>query len=197
MRCPGLGFPEFFSTPPNRELFVETKDRIERFVQLQTGVQGRLYAYIRTLVPDSDAARDVLQETNLVLWRKSSEFVEGTSFDAWCSRVAYFQAKAFLRERYRDRHVFNDQLLDQLSTLAQRQDELFEDRRRALPLCLEKLPPEWREVVAQRYTAFDPSIAALAGKVGRSAGALRKILHRARQALLACIDRTLAREEHP
>jgi RNA polymerase sigma-70 factor (ECF subfamily) len=76
--------------------------------------------------------------------------------------VAYFQAKTFLRDRYRDRHVFNEHLLQQLSTLAEGQTALFEDRQRALHGCLEKLPQEWREIVGQRYAASATSIAALA-----------------------------------
>ena len=36
--------------------------------------QRKLYAYIHTLVDDSTAAWDVLQETNVVLWRKQAEF---------------------------------------------------------------------------------------------------------------------------
>ena len=195
---PGLGSALWGSNSTrDRGFIVDTQDQIEQFVQLQTGVQSRLYAFIRTLVPDPDSALDVLQETNLVLWRKSAEFVKGTSFNAWCSRVAYFQAKAFLRDHYRDRHVFNDHLLDQLSIVAERQADLFEDRRRALHNCMEKLPQEWRETVRERYVAFEPSATALAAKTGRSAGAIRKLLHRARRALLGCIDRTLAMEEHP
>jgi RNA polymerase sigma-70 factor, ECF subfamily len=176
---------------------VDTQNRIERFVQLQTNVQGRLYAYIRTLVPDPESARDVLQETNLVLWRKSAEFVEGTSFDAWCSRVAYFQAKTWLRDRCRDRHVFSDALLQQLSSRAECQHSLFEERQGALHGCLEKLPQDWREIVRQRYTASATPITVLAEKLGRTSGAVRKVLHRAHRALLECIQRSLSQKEHP
>lgn len=36
--------------------------------------QDRLLAYILTLVPHRHVAQDILQETNLVLWRRRDEF---------------------------------------------------------------------------------------------------------------------------
>ena len=94
-------------------------DRIERYVQQLTDGQNRLYAYILMLLPNHDDAADVLQETNLVLWRKSGEFVEGTEFGAWACRIAYYQVFARLRDAKRDRLVFDPQLLDQLGAEAE------------------------------------------------------------------------------
>ena len=39
-----------------------------------TDHQGRLFGYILSLLGDADAANDVLQEANIVLWRDSREF---------------------------------------------------------------------------------------------------------------------------
>ena len=49
---------------------MQCDDPKERFVTSLTDSQDLLYAYILSLFPDVDLARDVLQETNLVLWRK-------------------------------------------------------------------------------------------------------------------------------
>lgn len=46
----------------------------EAFVQLMTAHQGRLYGYILSLLGDVDQANDVLQESNVVLWRNAAEF---------------------------------------------------------------------------------------------------------------------------
>ncbi len=45
-----------------------------QFVTLRTSHQGRLFAYVLSLVGDADQARDVMQETNTVLWQKSADF---------------------------------------------------------------------------------------------------------------------------
>ncbi len=54
-----------------------------QFVQLLTSHQARLYAYVLSLVADADQANDIMQETNTVLWVKSSDFEIGTNFSAW------------------------------------------------------------------------------------------------------------------
>ncbi len=57
-------------------------------------VQSRLKSYLFASVGNSADADDVLQETNLVLWRKREDFQQGTSFWAWSHRVAFFQLMA-------------------------------------------------------------------------------------------------------
>ncbi len=66
----------------------------EPFVRLMTEHQGRLFAYVYSLLGNPDAANDVLQEVNVVLWRDSKEFRPGTNFKAWSFRIAHFQVMA-------------------------------------------------------------------------------------------------------
>lgn len=63
--------------------------RREAFVQLMTEHQGRLYAYVLSLLGDPDQANDGLQEANLVLWRNAAEFQMGSNFRAWVFRIAH------------------------------------------------------------------------------------------------------------
>jgi RNA polymerase sigma-70 factor (ECF subfamily) len=72
------------------------------FATLITASQRKLYAYIHSLLDNSAAAWDVLQETNVVLWQKQAEFRPGTKFDAWAFTVARFQVMAWLRDRKRE-----------------------------------------------------------------------------------------------
>ena len=60
-----------------------------QFVTLLTSHQGRLFAYVLSLVGDADQARDVMQETNAVLWQKSADFEIGTNFSAWMIKTAF------------------------------------------------------------------------------------------------------------
>ena len=46
----------------------------ENIIGLITKNQGALRAYIYTLLPDPALVDDILQETNLVIWRKASEY---------------------------------------------------------------------------------------------------------------------------
>jgi RNA polymerase sigma-70 factor (ECF subfamily) len=99
-----------------------------------------------------------------------------------------------LQRRKRDRHVFGEELIQQL---ADRQAELevrHVTQREALEHCLEKLPQVQRELVLTAYTK-GTRMDDLAAQRGETAMAIYKKLHRIRQALLECVRRTLAREE--
>lgn len=101
----------------------------EQIVQQISGCQDRLFAYILALVPDRNVARDILQETNLVLWRRREEFVAGTSFVAWASKVTFFQTLAYRRDRGRDRHVFfSEELMIELAGEAQEDLDTLADQ---------------------------------------------------------------------
>ncbi len=56
----------------------------DAFVQLMTEHQGRLFAYILSLLGDPDQANDVRQEANLVLWRSAGEFFSGNGMPTAC-----------------------------------------------------------------------------------------------------------------
>ncbi len=64
------------------------------FIQLLTSNQSRLFAYTLSMLGDRQQAQDVMQETNMILWRKADQFRLGTNFGAWMLKVAYFQVVA-------------------------------------------------------------------------------------------------------
>jgi len=156
------------------------------FVQLLTGEQARLFGYLVTLLGDVHEANNVLQQTNLVLWEKASEFEIGSSFTAWSRKIAYFQTLAFLRDSKRDKHVFSEKLMGQLSTLPN--EEPPDERRLALRHCLSRLPENQRQLLRERYGAEYKSIAKLATQRGATESAIKMALLRARQALKLCIS---------
>ena len=164
------------------------------FLKPLTAAQTSLYAYITTLLPDRAAAQDVLQETNLTLWRKAADFEPGTNFTAWACRVAYFHALSHRRRVSRDRSVFDD---DVFAYLAERQVERMEEadaRELALAKCLERLPAGQRALIERRY-AHGGSVQRLAEEQGRSVGAVSQQLYRIREALLDCIQNSPGLEE--
>ena len=75
----------------------------DELIELMTQYQGRLYVYMLSLIGNPDAANDVLQETNIVLWKESKQYVPGTNFKAWAFRIAHFQCMAYRQRRLRDK----------------------------------------------------------------------------------------------
>ncbi|MBA4065835.1 MAG: RNA polymerase subunit sigma-70 [Isosphaera sp.] len=171
-------------------------DRVDEFVRLLAQNQRRLFVYVHTLVPHRDDADEVLQNTNLVLWREFGSFEPGTNFAAWACRVALNQVLAWRKKRQRDRLQFSDEFLAVVAAETEDAADALEEQNRALAGCLEKLPAEQRELVRLRYTEGG-SIEAVAATARRTVVATYRALSRARHTLHDCVTRTLAREGHP
>jgi len=163
----------------------------EEFVMLITRHQAGLTGFLCSLLGNRTAGDEVLQETNLVLWKKREDFEVGTNFKAWAFKIARFQALAFLkREKRRPEFTFDEEVIEKLTSEAESTFIGNDDREIALDTCLEKLPEEDRELIRDHYysglTMIDH-----AEQVGRSVGALRQVLYRIRNTLRLCIGQNM------
>lgn len=161
-------------------------DPQENLVALITRHQAALHGYILGLLPDRAKADDVLQETNLVLWRKAGEYDQTLPFMPWACRVAFFQVKAALRDAARDRHVFDSELLDLLASEDDSDADATTALDHALRDCLEQLPEDKRSLILHRYQP-DSSVNEMAAKRNLTPSALSVQLHRIRQMLEVCV----------
>jgi RNA polymerase sigma-70 factor (ECF subfamily) len=159
----------------------------DEFVELISGCQGRLFAYIAAALGDADRANEVLQETNLVIWRKSDDFEIGTNFDAWVFRIASFQVMAYRQRQLRDKLLFDQNLVENISCRAQQRSELYEARLKRLDRCIEKLPARSREVIRRRYCAGD-SLQKIADDLQQTQNAIGQLLFRVKKKLIECVS---------
>ena len=166
-------------------------DRTSEFVALFATHDRGIYKHILTLLVDATATQEVFQETSVVLWQKFDEFRPGSSFLAWACRVAYFEVLKYRQNRRRDRLRFDDGLLRTLADERSAGEGVLQARRAALPECMEKLPPNDRELVEERYGS-DETILEIARRTGRPANTLYKALERIRRTLMTCIETDLA-----
>ncbi|MBA3484336.1 MAG: sigma-70 family RNA polymerase sigma factor [Pirellulales bacterium] len=158
------------------------------FVELMTEFQGRLFGYVMTLTGDPDAANDILQETNVVLWKQSQQFELGTNFKAWAFRIAHFQFMAYRQRRLREKVLYSDDLLATLAAEYKELDEQHDQRADALEQCLALIAPRSRDAIRMRYADGLP-LTALAAKLNRTSNAVSQLLFRARCWLLECVRR--------
>ena len=161
-------------------------DASEAFVELMTRYQGRLFGYALSLTADHEAANDLLQETNVVLWENWKEFKLGTNFKAWSFRIAHFQFMAQRQRRLRDRLTFGDNLVAKIAVEARDLDDTYERRVSYLESCLKQLKPRWRKILKMRYSE-GLAVQRLANHIGLSANATSQLLFRARQSLNDCV----------
>jgi len=172
---------------------VEDVTHTERFVQALTGCQSRLFTFILMLVPDEEQARDILQETNLVIWRKSDEFEDGTNFGSWACRIAHYQVLAYWRNTGRDRHIFNQEFVQDLVTSSVKATGEIDAKGAVLRQCLSELAPPQQELIRQRY-APGTTVESMAESLKIPSAAVSNRLYRLRQILRNCIREKLAAE---
>lgn len=161
----------------------------EQIVGLIARHQPEIHRYVLSLLPDRMLADDVVQETNLVLWRKAAEYDPAQPFLPWAFTIALYQVKAARRDAGRDRHVFDDSLVDLLA--AECREEQHGDLDQALERCLQELPERQRQLILERY-APGSSVQDLAAARKQTPTALSLSLMRIRKALETCIERKLA-----
>lgn len=162
----------------------------DKFVMLVIESQKRLYAYALSLTLDRDRARDVVQQTNLVLLEKESDFRHGTDFFAWAARITYYEVLADRRRLGREKLLFSDELLSAVAEQTTAASEDLELKTEALQQCLATLSADHRELLMQRYRP-DGSVAKIAKSMGKTPGAISAILHRLRCGLIDCVQRKL------
>lgn len=170
--------------------YTSEKDSSE-FVRLLTENQRNLFTYIHALLVNKQDVEEVLQETNLVLWRESDKFEIGTNFRAWACTVALNQVRAFVKRRKRHPVLFDE---DTISAIARRQTENSNhlDRRvEALADCVTKLSAKKRQFLDQRY-GLGLSVDEIAQEVGLGPAGVYKMLSRIRVALHTCVNQTLS-----
>lgn len=169
----------------------EDHKSLEDFVRELTNHQGDLLFFIRALCGNADAAADIRQVVNMILWRKRSQFQPGSNFKAWAFQVARLEVKTYSRKAEKSGSFEFDP--DFLKTLAEESTEHIDDlpeRRAALDECLKGLTPKDDELIRHHYWA-NGTLDALASATGRSTGTLKARLFQLRASLRRCIDRKL------
>lgn len=166
----------------------------DQFLRLFAEHEPALRTFTRLLMTSRDDVSAVMQEVAVTLWQKFAEFDATRDFRKWAFGVVRYTVLAHLRDRARDRHVFDDELVNRLAEDAVAMNQRHEAQREALEACLQKLPGAQRETVLAAYTK-GTRMDQLAAQRGQTAMSLYKMLHRIRQALLECVRRTVSQEE--
>jgi RNA polymerase sigma-70 factor, ECF subfamily len=168
-----------------------SRQNADQIVQLLTNAQQQLTRYVRTLVPNRNDAEEVLQETNLFIWRHSDEFELGTNFAAWVCKIAYYQVLTFRKRQSRSRLCFSDALVEQLAQGVTPSPARENTDAEALDSCMAKLGRQDRELMELRYEP-GATVEDVARRVGRSTKAVYAALGRIRTWLLVCIQQTVS-----
>jgi RNA polymerase sigma-70 factor (ECF subfamily) len=163
----------------------------EEFVRELTNHQTAMLAYIRSRVPGSSGARDLLQDVNITLWKRRDAFELGTNFKAWAFQTIRYHIMNHRRRLIsKGWLVFDDDLIEMISPGFEKEEDGLEERHLALRKCLLRLRPQDRDLLHHRYGTGSP-LQEFADRTKRSAGTLKAILYNLRAGLRQCIEREL------
>ena len=162
----------------------------EEFTLLWTKAQPTVSAYISSMVPDFHQAEDVLELVAIILVRKFNTYDRDRPFVNWSIGVARNEVLKHRRKYATDRHVFSDDLVQDISVTYCELSPELDDRRRLLRDCLESVEGRSRRALQMRY--FDGlKPAEIADHMQMASGAVRVMLHRIRAVIKQCIESRL------
>jgi hypothetical protein len=87
----------------------------EQFLRLWADTQPSVTAFIHSVVRDSAAAKDLVQETALLLFRRFADYDGERPFLAWALGVAKLQVLGFQRDEARSLVTFDSELFDKFT----------------------------------------------------------------------------------
>lgn len=165
-------------------------DPSEEFIRSFTQSQRPLFLYLLPLLGNAADADEVLQETNLVIWKKRTDFEPGTNFLAWGRTIGRLEVFRFRRNRGRKLSFIDQGMLESIAETAEEVSSDTEARQEALTACLEQLRPKDRELIQMRYTPGSNGDK-VAHQLGRPANSVYQSLGRIRRALMDCVQHRL------
>jgi len=175
------------------------EQQYDQFVALLARHDLAIRRFVRSLMPTRDGVDDVVQETALECWKKFSDFqparadVAADEFVRWACVIARFKALSWQRNKSRDRRVFREAVIDQLSQAAIESVDQCDDERLAVEACLNTLPDDQRRLVLSVHSPGE-SVARIAEETGMKARRLYSKVNTLRTLLLECVERRLAGE---
>ncbi|MCA9267451.1 MAG: RNA polymerase sigma factor [Planctomycetales bacterium] len=156
------------------------------------GHQRAVYGFLRARVIDAADAEDLCQEVFLRCCSGRVQFGRATQLRPWLVGVARNVLREHVRRRRRSREVGWTELCLEVDAASTGEGQQVHEATQHLPQCLEELGPSARQALELRYGS-ELRTAEISARLGRSDGAVKLLMFRARQALKNCLDFRLRR----
>ena len=166
---------------------VRTGDLEGAYAQVVEETRDSLYRFLRHMLRDEEAARDVFQDTYIRVFRALSSFRGEASLTTWVLTIGRNVALNRIRSaKGREDRTTSLDVLEETSPLAV--DSSSESVvTRSLIAALDSLPSAQREAVLLYYVEDSP-VAEIARATGRTANTIKSDLLRARKRLRAILE---------
>ena len=150
--------------------------------------QRSVYGYLRARLQQASDADDMMQEVFLRFYLSQARFDSTALIRPWLLGIARNLLREHVRDVKRRKEVAWTELCLELESVLP-PDALWSDANdviRYLPQCLEELGPSARQAIELHYRS-QRKLAEIGRELHRSEGAVKLLMHRARQALKDCL----------
>ena len=150
--------------------------------------QRSVYGYLRARLQQASDADDMMQEVFLRFYLSQARFDSTALIRPWLLGIARNLLREHVRDVKRRKEVAWTELCLELESVLP-PDALWSDADdviRYLPTCLEELGPSARQAIELHYRS-QRKLADIGRELRRSEGAVKLLMHRARQALKDCL----------
>jgi RNA polymerase sigma-70 factor, ECF subfamily len=160
------------------------------FAALVEEYQQTVYGFLRARMLEPADAEDLCQEVFLRCYVGRENLTRASAVGSWLVGIARNVLHEHIRERQRRKEVAWTELCLELDTLVGQHHGESDDALHHLPSCLESLGQSAREAIDLRFSSA-MKWTEIGVRLKRSDGAVKLLVHRARQALKHCLDRKL------
>ncbi|MFT4691418.1 MAG: RNA polymerase sigma-70 factor (ECF subfamily) [Limisphaerales bacterium] len=171
----------------------DRQDRGGQLLQLFARHDRELRAYSRLILPSVDPIDDVMQEASIVIWQKQDQLRHADEFLPWAKVIVRNISLQRRRKLIRDRHVFDDDLVERLLAEEDAEQAASDESAReygAVMTCLNKFSDERRQLILAPYGS-PGGVKEIAEQSNRSPNSLYKLLQRLRTKLMNCVEAEL------
>lgn len=175
---------------PEKRLLMAIRAGDERaFATAVSRHQKSVYAYLRSRMLDPTEADDLCQDVFLRFYEGREKLDRAETAISWLLGIARNRLREHARKLSRRKETAWTEMcleLDECVTPSAADDPF--DAIDALPRCMEELGPSARDAIEMHYRG-QMRLADIGTKLNRSEGAIKLLMHRARQALRNCLER--------
>lgn len=160
------------------------------FAALVEIYQQTVYGFLRARLIEPADAEDLTQEVFLRLYLGREKLSRARAVGSWLVGIARNVLREHVKKHHRRREVAWTELCLDLDDLVREHHHVEHDALHHLPGCLESLGQSARQAIDLRYSA-SLKWSQVGERLKRSEGAVKLLVHRARQALKHCLDRKM------
>jgi len=179
-------------TADGHQALVQSSQRGDKkaFAALVELYQQTVYGFLRARLLDPADAEDLTQEVFLRLYLGREKLSRARAVGSWLVGIARNVLREHVKKQHRRREVAWTELCLELDDLVSPHHHHEHDALHHLPSCMESLGPSARQAIDLRYSG-SLKWAQVGERLKRSEGAVKLLVHRARQALKHCLDRKM------